>query len=229
MRRSDQRWTSGHRSSGNPSRWAVRRAGRGAASSETTSTSPRSIQRVDQPVHDPDQQRFEVPHPLRGEPARDQPAVLGVDRVVEGDHVRFVRRVEGAVPQPRDEDVVATLHVHHIGMVGDGPQPVLLVAGQRPGLAQAAERLVHAVEVHVELGVQQIGDLGHRRAAGCDCHRTAPPWGGRPAAGSSPNVPRPPPAPPAVGPSGRPSASLPAGGGLELGSSPTSSPPRRRS
>ena len=38
MSRSDQVWMSGQRSSGKPSRWAVSRAGSGAASSVTTST-----------------------------------------------------------------------------------------------------------------------------------------------------------------------------------------------
>ena len=69
-----------------------------------------------------------VPHGPGREAAVDQTPLLEVLGVVAGDHVRLGGRLVDPVGAQRREDLVVPLDVEHVGVAGDGPEAVLLVA-----------------------------------------------------------------------------------------------------
>ncbi len=160
MRRSDQLWMSVQRSSGKPSSLAVSRHGSWAARSGITSTSPPSgLDGIQQVGDDGAEPLLLAPHRPGREPARDQPALGQVRRVVLGDDVVLLRGPPRAVALPGDEGGAVALHLQHVRVAGDRPQSVALVPEQRlvgahPGVGGVWVGLVEAgiQQVHVRSG-----------------------------------------------------------------------------
>ena len=100
--------------------------------------------------------RFEALHRLGREAPSDERTLVVVRGIVLGDHVLFVHRDARAVgPQAREHLRVA-LDLDDRRMVDDGPEGVGFVAPDGPLSAHGAERVVHAGDVAVELGREQI-------------------------------------------------------------------------
>ena len=93
---------------------------------------------------------------LGREPAGHERALLGVPRVVLGDHVVLLGRPQRPVALAADEHLGPALDVDEVGVPGDADEPGRRVAVHRIVGPQPRERLVHAVEVGVEALVEQI-------------------------------------------------------------------------
>ena len=120
---------------------------------------------VDEVVNGCIDRALEPLHRLRREPARDERALLVVRRIVLGDHVLFLRRDARPVATAAREDVGAPFDVDQRGVLHDRPQLVLLVAPHRTFGTHGAERVVHAVDIGVEVDVEQIRRRHARESA----------------------------------------------------------------
>ena len=170
--RSDHDLMSSQRSSGKPRRSAVRRDGSWAARSWTTSSRPCVADGVDELVDPRLEERLVLLHGPGREPPADEPALLEVLGIVEGDHVRLLHPDVGPVGAPRGEHVAAPLDVDQVGVAGDGPQAVGLVAVHGCFAAGPGEEVVHPVEVGPPGRVEQVGGAGVDRAHGRTVLRT---------------------------------------------------------
>ena len=177
IRRSDHDLMSGHRSSGKPSRSAVRRDGSWAARScdhlepALVGHRRRAARRcgtAGTPVV--------VLHGPRREPAADEPTLREVLGVVEGDGVRLLHGDVRPVGAAGGEHVAAPLDVDHVGVAGDDPVVVGVAVDGRLA-AGPGEELVHPVEVDPPVGIEQV-DRQARPSPSCpqrtDCHAAAP-------------------------------------------------------
>ena len=104
------------------------------------------------------------------EPPADEAALLEVLRVVEGDHVRLLHPDVGPVGARRREHVAAALDVEQVGVAGDRPEAVGVVAVDGCLAAGPGEEVVHPVEVDPPRRVEQVGGAGVGRGHG----RTVP-------------------------------------------------------
>ncbi len=120
--------------------------------------------RVEQLVDECPQRLLLGDDAARREAPGDERALLGMPRVVLGDHVVLFRRPHRAVAATADEDGRPPLYVHEVGVPGDADHPGLRIVVHRVVGAQVGKRLVHAVEVGVEALVEEIrcGVHGHR-------------------------------------------------------------------
>ena len=100
-----------------------------------------------------------------GELVLHQHSLLTMARVVLGDHVDLVRRPHRPVSLSAEEHVAAPLDLHDVGVTGDTPQAVAVVAVHRLVGTHPGPRVVWVAAV--EVGIEKIDDEPvSRRAAG---------------------------------------------------------------
>ena len=117
-----------------------------------------------------------------GERGLHDHSLLTVTWIVAGDHVRLPRRPQGAIALPGHEDRAAPLDLLHVGMPGDAPEPVAVIAVHglvgphpRPHVVRVAaiQLRIEQVDVeafsdcysHVRIATTRSGRCVHRRTA----------------------------------------------------------------